>query len=694
MSRKVVYSVCGMCSVRCPIQVDVENGACQFIQGNRQAAGIRGALCARGASGIAMLRDDERPQFPMIRKGERGEGKWQRATWDEALDFAAKKLEAARADHGGRGIMVSDRGGPFSDLVQALTRGLGSPNYFGNDATCSVNVDHAALSLFGFGADRLAYDYKNAKHVVLQTRNVFESIDVRECNEVMDALQSGCKLSVIDVRATVTAGKADRFLQIRPGTDYALNLAIMHVLIKRELYNKSFAQDWVHGLDELQNLVEPCTPEWAEAETGIPAAEIVALAEDLAQAAPAVIWHPGWMTSRYNDSFYLSRSAYLINALLGSIGAKGGLTLAPTPEDLGRKGLNKLTELFLAVEEKRADGVGSKYPQFEGGPGLLHLAFKALETGEPYPLKAYIAWQHDPLGSHPEPEKLTRLFDSLDVLICVTSGWSATAWQADVVLPLSSYLERESIVALHEGLKPSFFLRRRCQEPRFDTKADWEIVAGLAGRLGLKPLAFETPEEIWNYQLEGTGYRYDSLDTKGFVELTNQASYPGMEGLKLDTPSGKIEVANEKWRREGIPSMGPYAAKALPPNGFFRLTVGRCGLHSQGHTVNNPRLHAQMPENVLWLNQAVASRMGIEDGDRVVIASGEASGKIKVMLTEFIHPEAVFMVHGFGRQLPVESRAKGRGMSDTLLMEGGLEKWDRAGGGLALQEQFVEVRKV
>ncbi|MBI5521766.1 MAG: molybdopterin-dependent oxidoreductase [Desulfarculus sp.] len=694
MSGKVVYSVCGMCSVRCPIQVDVENGACQFIQGNRQAAGIRGALCARGASGIAMLRDDERPQFPMIRKGERGEGKWQKATWDEALDYAAQKLEAVRSAHGGRAILLSDRGGPFADLTQALIRGLGSPNYCSNDSTCSVNMQHAALSLFGFGEERLTYDYKSAKHVVLQTRNVFESIDVRECNDLMDGLQGGCKLTVIDVRATVTAGKADRFLMIRPGTDYALNLAIMHVLIKRELYNKAFVHDWVHGFDELINLVEPYSPEAVEAETGIAAAEIVALAEDLASAAPAVIWHPGWMTSRYNDSFYVSRSAFLINALLGSIGAKGGLALAPDPADLGRKGLNKLSDLFLAVDEKRADGVGWKYPQFEGGPGLLHLAYQAMETADPYALKAYIAWQHDPLGAHPEPGKLQQAFANLDLLVCVTSSWSATAWQADVILPLSSYLERESIVALQRGLKPSFFVRQRCQEPRFDTKADWEIASGLAARLGLKALAYQTPEDIWNYQLEGTGYRPESFEEKGFVELANQPLYAGMAGLKLATPSGKIEVASEKWRREGIPSMGPYAAKPVPPNGFFRLTIGRCSLHSQGHTVNNPRLHAQMPENLLWLNQAVASRMGIEDGDRVVIASGAHSGKIKVRLTEFIHPEAVFMVHGFGRELPVESRAKGQGVADNLLMEGGLEKWDRAGGGLSLQEQFVEVRKV
>jgi thiosulfate reductase/polysulfide reductase chain A len=117
-------------------------------------------------------------------------------------------------------------------------------------------------------------------------------------------------------------------------------------------------------------------------------------------------------------------------------------------------------------------------------------------------------------------------------------------------------------------------------------------------------------------------------------------------------------------------------------------------VHTRGHTVNYPWLHEQMPENVLWLNKTVGERMKLRDGEEVEVSGGGHSGEIRVKLSEFIHPEAVFMVHGFGHALPVESRALGRGIADNAFMTGGLDLWDQAGGGLALQEHFVSLKKV
>jgi thiosulfate reductase/polysulfide reductase chain A len=695
MSDNTIYSVCGMCGVRCPIEVGLEDGSCRSIQGNRQAAGIRGALCVRGAAGIACVQDDERPQFPMLRKGGRGEGNWQRVSWEEAFDHAAAQIAAVRSRHGGRSILWSDTGGPFSDLRQALVRGLGSPNYASRDSFLAANTQQAALSLFGFTPGALVYDLKNAREVVLQTRNLFESINVQQANDLLDGLANGGRLTVIDIRATVTAGKADRFLMIRPGTDYALNLAVIHTLLARKLYNESYASQWIEDLEELRRVVSPCTPEFAEAETGIKAADIVALAEDLAKAAPKVIWHPGGMTARYADSFFVCRTAYLINALLGAIGARGGLPLAARPADLGRPGLQRLADLFPVVGEKRADGVGGEPGAEAGGPGLLPTAYRAMQTGEPYPIKAYVVYQHDPLTELPEPDRLKTIFGSLDFLLCVTSAWTETAWQADLVLPLSPYLERDSIVGELYGLRPGFLLRRRCTPPRFDTRADWEIVGGLARRLGLEPLTFAAVEDIWRYQLKGTGVALQDFEAKGFVELAGQPQYDRMKaGFRFPTASGKIEVVNGRRRELGLPNLAPYTTKPKPPAGSFRLTIGGCSLHVEGHTVNNPLLFKQMPENVLWMNLSSAAGMGLTDGETVAVSGPGGSERIKVKLTEFIHPEAVFMVRGFGRSLPVESRAQGRGLADTWLMAGGLEQWIHAGGPLALQEHFVAVTKI
>jgi len=237
-------------------------------------------------------------------------------------------------------------------------------------------------------------------------------------------------------------------------------------------------------------------------------------------------------------------------------------------------------------------------------------------------------------------------------------------------------------------------LRQRALEPRFETRADWEIIGGLAERLDLAPLAFKSVEEIWQYQLEGTGVTMDDFAATGMVALTEQPRYRKMDELKFKTPSGKIELINDKLEGQGVPSLKPYESPRKPPEGQFRITFGRCAMHTQGHTVNNLLLHEQMPENVLWLNRAVGEKMRIADGEVVEVSSQGYSGNIKVKLTEFIQPEAVFMVHGFGHALPAESRALGKGVPDNALMPGGLEVWDHAGGGMAMQEHFVSVRKI
>jgi thiosulfate reductase/polysulfide reductase chain A len=696
---KTVFSVCGMCSVRCPIMVETRGGNASWIQGNPYSA-LKGALCARGAAGMALEYDSERPVTPLIRTGERGEGKWREATWDEALDYVAARLKNIMAEHGGRSVLWSDRGGPFADLHQAFVRGLGSPNYCNHDASCARNVQHAAQSVMGMGRKQVAYDLRNARHIVLQTRNILEAINVAECNGVMDALDNGCKLSVIDIRASVSASKADNFFMVRPGTDYAFNLAVINQLITRGLYDKEYVARHFHDFDELAAFTAPCTAAWAQEQTGVPAERIEALAAQLAEAAPSVIWHPGWMVARYDDSFYVCRTAYIINALLGSIGARGGLPLVNTPKDVGRKGLNKLAALMPKPEEKRADGVGWRHPQFDAGPGLVNLAYDAIATADPYAVKAYICYRHDPLMAMPDPEALKRKWEGLDLLVSVTFSWSDTAWHSDVVLPLSPYLSRESIIAGKAGLKPQFFVRKRAMQPTADTRADWEILCGLASRLtdvcpAMKHLAFTRIEDIWDYQLRDTGVSIGDFDAKGFVELADTPLYRTPESFP--TASGKLEMVSAKWAKADIHTLKPYTAPAAPPQGAFRIAFGRVGVHTQGHTVNNPLLHEQMPENVAWIHTSRAERLGICTGDMIAVAPAGAprnpAGRMKAFVTDCVHPEALFMVHGFGHRLPVESRARGCGVADHELMPGGLERYDTSGGGLSLQEHFVVISK-
>lgn len=693
MSKSSVYSVCGMCSVRCPINVEVENGQVAFIEGNPHVPAMKGAVCPRGAAGSALLHDNERPQTPLIREGERGEGKWRKATWDEALDYVADRLKQIKDEHGARAISFTDRGGPFRDMHRAFLKGIGTPNYNNHDSSCARNVQHAALSLTGMGRKAVAYDFKNCKHVVLQFRNIFEAINVQEVNNLMDAMEGGCKLSVIDIRSNISAAKASRFMLIKPGTDYAFNLAVIHEIINKRLYDKRFVDTYVDGFKELEQFVLPYTPEWAEQETGIEASELRSFVEELASAAPSVIWHPGWMAARYTDSFYICRSIYIINALMGSYGAKGGLPFVSKPGDVGAKGLKSFMDLYPKPEEKRADGVGWKYKHFEQGPGLAHLLYEAIESQDPYPVKAYIAYRHDPLMGYPDPDRVRQMWENLDLLVAVTFSWSTTAWHADVVLPMSTYLERESIITTKNALKPQFFVRRRAVEPRYDTLAEWEIISGLAKRMDLPELVFERPEDLWNFQLEGTGVSVEDFDAKGMVTLADKPVYKTFEDYKFKTESGKIEIVTSKLEDNGLKSLKPYEPPTSPKEGEYRITFGRCALHTQGHTVNNPMLNEQMPENFLWINTQEAAKLGIADGDTVTVGQNGYTETIKAKVTDLIHPEAVFVIHGFGHRLKVESRAFGKGLADNKFMAGGMDIWDKAGGAIAYQEHFVTVSK-
>lgn len=694
MAKSSVYSVCGMCTVRCPIKVQVENGQVSFIEGNPHVPAMKGAVCPRGAAGIALVNDNERPQTPLIREGERGEGKWRKASWDEAFDYMADKLGQVKEKYGAKAIAFTDRGGPFRDLHRAFLRGIGTPNYNNHDSSCARNVQHAALSLTGMGRKAVAYDFKNAKHVVLQLRNIFEAINVQEVNNLMDAMEDGCQLTVIDIRANVSASKANTFLKIRPGTDYAFNLAVIHEILNKRLYDQPFKDRYIDGVRELEQFVAPYTPEWAETETGILADQLRRFVKELAAAAPSVIWHPGWMAARYTDSFYVCRTIYIINALMGSYGAKGGLPFVSKPGDVGRAGLKSFMDLYPKPEEKRADGVGWKYKHFEEGPGLAHLLYQAMETDDPYQIKAYVAYRHDPLMGYPEPERLKKMWEKLDLLVSVTFSWSDTAWYSDVVLPLSTYLERESILATKNALKPQFFVRHRAVEPCYDSKSDWEIVSGLAKRMGLPELAFETREDVWNFQLEGTGVCIEDFDAKGMVSLADKPIYKAFDSYKFKTPSGKIEIISKKLEENGIASLKPYESPKKPKEGEFRLTFGRCALHTQGHTVNNPMLAEQMSENVLWINTKEAQKLGISHGERVAVSQNGYTETIIANVTDVIHGDAVFVIHGFGHRLKPESRAYGKGLADQNFMSGGMEVWDQAGGAIAYQEHFVTVSKI
>lgn len=690
--QKSVFSICGMCAVRCPIRVEVENGTVTWIEGNPYVPGIEGALCAKGSAGLAFEYDSERPQYPMVRTGGRGSGQWRKATWAEALDYIADKLKEVTNKHGARAIAIADRGGPFTDLTRSFIKALGSPNYFDHDDSCARNVNMACQSLFGFGRGDLGYDFSNAKYIVLFGRNVFESLQVKEVNTILDGMGKGAKLVYIDIRATVTASKANKFLTIRPGTDYAMLLSLIHVILKERLYDADYVNRYVLGLSELSAFAEPYSPDWAEKETGIPSHEIYAIAREAASSRPNVIFHGGWMMSRYVDSFYSSRMLYILNALLGSVESVGGLISAKGPKDVGRKGLNSLGANIPEPTDKVVDHVMRNKPL---GTGHMVNLYKTIMSGNPYEMKAFIAYRFDPVAAFPDPEEQKKVLDNLDIIVAIDVNYSETAWNADVILPEATYLERSNIIATQKGPKPGFIMRRQSVTPRYDSKPAWEIFTLLAERMGAgQYFPYKNIDDIWAYQLEGTGVTMSDFDAKGFVSLAKDPFIMPRDAIKFPTDSGKIELLSSKLANSGFASFAPYVTPKKPDNGYFRLTFGRTAVHAHAQSQNNLYLNEIVSENTLWLNTDEALKIGVGDGDYVKVSVEGYSGIIRAYVTPYIHPEAVFMLHGFGNEIPLKTRSFQKGLRDTKFQRGLIETVDPVGGGVAYLECTVKVEKV
>ncbi|MBP8646643.1 MAG: molybdopterin-dependent oxidoreductase [Syntrophobacteraceae bacterium] len=687
-----VYSVCAACSARCPIEVEVENGAIKHIWGNPHLMGGR-YLCPRGAAQKVFQTDTERVQYPMIRDGERGSGKWRKASWEEALDYVAEKLRSIMDQYGGESVVLGDRGGPFTDLHKAFIKALGSPNYFNQHACCSNSVHNAHNAMAGQRRNTVTYDWKKCRYTILYSRNILESLGTKEAKDFIDARERGMKVVYLDARWTYTAAKSDRFFILRPGTDYAFNLALIHVIVKERLYDEEFVRDWVVGMRELTAFIEPYTPEWAESETGISAAEIRKVAREVSEAAPSVIFHQGWMTARSEDDYYFRRSIYILYGLLGAYEAPGGLLFNKNETHCGYKPLRKFVDLPPKVEKKRFDGIGWKYKHLSADYGLGQMLPHAILNEDPYPIKAFLCYRFDPLSSFPDPETFQKGLKKLDLLVSVDVNYSHIAWVSDVILPEAVFLERTDPVIVKGGPKPALWIRRQAVEPRYDSKPKWWIIKQLAERLGVgRYFPYNTVEEMIAWQLQDMGFTLSDFEEKGCIELSGEPIlFDRKSGLPFKTPSKKLEFVSSMLEENGIPSFPPYRSPEPPPKGHYRLITGKIAVHTQGTTLNNPYLNEIQSENKLWINSGEAGKLGIRAGDRVEVSIEDVTQRGIAAVSDFIHPEVVYTLHGYGREVPLQTRAYKKGMRDNTLMKGLLKV--AVGGNCPLAHCYIRIRK-
>ena len=691
---EIIPSTCNMCVNRCGIQCHVVNGVLEKIDGDPRNPKTAGGTCAKGQAGIMALYDPDRIKYPLIRVGERGEGKWRRASWDEAFDYVADNLDRIIEKYGPEGLLWSSSTDLTEVFFLKLGVFLGTPNFARHATLCLASRNVGYFGTMGGVPDS---DLANARYIVMFGANRLESFDLPHNRDLIRGLEKGAKLVVVDPRMTVTAAKGT-WLPIKPRTDMALTLALMHVLIKEDLYDKEFVAKVTEGFDALKSHVKQYSPEWAEKETDIPAKTIINMAREMAVAAPAVVIYPGRRSSWYTNDTQFRRTLPMLMALLGAFDVRGG--------NFVNAGKVKLGDFEW---EMAPFDVAPCVDGFDEGPfplaahddgGYVMRRDAILEESGKYPVHGWVIYKQNPLAALVDGNRTLKLMEKMDFICSIDVQPSQTAWMADIILPETTYLERLDPIWTPGGKVKFITIRQPVVKREGEARTILEIVQGIAAALD-KRRTFDPPmskvfgftmEEFVDKQLKPLPIDRETLSKQGIWMPTQQEMKLGAyrRGEKeFRTPSGKIEFVSERFRRNGYDPLPIYEPPVEEP-GKQRLVTGRYAWFTHSANQNNRWLNALHPENDIWINPDVAREKGIRDGEYVTVRSPVGEVKIKAYITPRIRPDTVFICHGFGTNSAGQTTLYGKGGADQVLME---SKADTITNNQALHETWVEVIK-
>jgi thiosulfate reductase/polysulfide reductase chain A len=680
-----VATVCDVCFWKCGAVAHLRDGKLWKVVGNSLDPLSEGRLCPRGTGGTGAHYDTNRISKPLIRKRERGEEAWVEASWEEALSYVADRMSKIAATHGpeSMALFTHGLGGKFfKHTMKAFgTPNIAAPSY----SQCRGPRDVGFSLTFGEGVSTPERtDIANSKCLVLIGSHLGENMHNTQVQEFAQAIENGASIIVVDPRFSVAAGKATHYLPIKPGTDIALLLAWMNVLVTENLYDRDYVEAYGYGFDAFAAYVEQFTPEWAYARTSIEPESIRETAREMARHRPATLVHPGRHVTWYGDDAQRSRAIALLNALLGSWGRKGGFYY-PSAVDVPELPHPK----FPTPQRPKADNPDNKYPFADGT--LTNGIRDATITGKPYPIKGWMVYATNLIEAMPDIEQTVRAIQELDLLVVVDVVPSEIAGWADVVLPEAVYLERYDDLHLSWFRQPFVGLRQPVVEPPGDQKPGWWIARELGNKLGLE--AYYPWKDMRDYlkrKVENAGLSFEDLEREGILLGPQQPLYFD-DGVKPEfyTPSGKIEFYSTQLAEAGFDPVPKFTQHEEPPPGAFRLLYGRSPVHSFSRTQTNPILSDLENQNELWLNSDVAQRYGLESGDFVKLKNldGTTSKRIRVKATQRIRGDCVYMVHGFGHSARGMFPKHKKGASDNHLMN--RYEVDPLMGGTGMNVTFV-----
>ncbi len=668
--EKIVTTFCQMCRAgnTCAIRAFVKDGKWTRVEPNPAAAAAnRGTMCAKSNAAMQMVYSPLRLQYPMKRAGEKGEGKFTRITWDEALDTIASKLKEAKDKYGPESfaLLSPENYFPVATLGRRFLNLYGSPNY-AHSAICSAQRSTAAAISIG-REFRTSDDYTKSKLILVWGANP-ENASVAQGGalDILDAKAKGAKLIAIKPMMDALVTHADIWLPIRPGTDGALALAMLNVIIGDKLYDADFVANWTSGFDKLAEHIKQFTPEWAAEKTGLAADKIKEVAWLYATTKPATI-RAGNAFDVFTDTTDACIAYNLLTAITGNIDVPGGNTTVPGV--INTKNITLADKATPAMVQKL---VAPEFPTWYQKAGSTTSAYyptiMSALSGKPYPIRVLCAQATNPLSATRNPVGVAEALKKTDFFIAMDCTKAPHVDYADIVLPACTGYERDDDFGIVTKADSAWIgIRNKVVEPIGESRSDSQFWLDLAVKMGMgKDFWDGSMEACLNEQLSTAKITVADLrkNPDGIVvKRTAAIQYKQYAQIFQALPGGKVQCFNqvidgkanaqETGKLSGLPVyIGPPEGLAETPDIAKDYPLILSDVHAErlsNHSwqMDIPYLRELSPYPWVRINPATAKKYEIKDGDWVVVESKFGNAKYTAVFFEGLPPEILMTKRGW-----------------------------------------------
>ena len=627
----------------CSLLVGVKDNKIVKVKGDPDGFLNKGYICQKALASPDRLTHPNRLTHPLKRVGKRGEGKWKRISWQDALCTIAEKLKKIKEKHGARAVAFGlgmPKGLDHFVLIR-LANLFGSPNVVASQDVCHAPREITGLHTCGFYP---VADFHNpSKLVMLWASNITSTNEEGEiCSMLLKQLRHGTELITVDPRRIDLVKKSEKWLQIRPGTDHALALGLLNVIIMESLYDKVFVEKWTYGFDELRDHIKKYTPEKVSEITWVSPHLIRETARLYATSRPAAI-QLGNPIEHNIHTFDTVRALISLMAICGNLDIPGGNVDARDPKIMGL-GRFVRADLFPNKWKEMISTFHRTIPRLMTVPPAFFREAVIKET--PYPVKGFYSMCANPMLSYADSRQTYEAFQKLDFIAIADLFMTPTAALADIVLPVAGHFEFNDIG--HYGLGHGYILARpKIVDPPEECWPDIKILNELGKLIA--------PAEYWhddyNQFLEDllipSGITYNQFVKKGF--LKGPETYKGYEKKGFRTPTGKVELklsTAEKFKLSAFPEFKGFPEEDDSDYPMLLTTSkSRYYLHSSYRWIK--KLREKRPHPKLEIHPETALKYGIKEGDPVTIET--RMGKITQIayLTDIVDQRVLNASHGW-----------------------------------------------